>query len=307
VDDLILPLFIRENDTSPEIAAMPGVRRYTMDEVVRVAEESCVLGIPLLALFPYTPNSLKDAEGGEALNENNLLNRALKRLKREFGHDIGLLADVALDPYTDHGHDGVIRWGRIDNDETVHVLKQQAILHAQCGADIVAPSDMMDGRIGSIRQALDQANLHHVKILSYAAKYATAFYGPYRDAVGAGKIATLEEPFLKNKLTYQLDPRNVQEALHEASLDISEGADMIMVKPGILYLDVLYRIKEKLQVPTYAYHISGEYTMLRLAAEHGYLDYEKCMIETLFAFKRAGADGIFTYTALDAAKLLQQQ
>ncbi len=306
VKDLIFPLFIREQESPGEIASMPGIRRYTIDEVIKVGEEACEYGIPVLALFPHTPNVLKDEDGTEALNENNLLNRALKRLKAEFGHDIGLLADVALDPYTSHGHDGVIRGGHVDNDETLRILEKQAVLHAQCGADIIAPSDMMDGRIRGIRAALDAQLLSHVKIMSYAAKYASAFYGPFREAVGAGKIAAMDQPFLKNKLTYQLDSRNSNQALYQTALDIAEGADMVIVKPGLPYLDILCRIKQKFAMPTFAYHVSGEYAMLRLAADKGYLDYEKCLIETLYSFKRSGADGIFTYAAFDAAKILMK-
>jgi porphobilinogen synthase len=297
-NDLIWPLFVAEGRRAP-VASMPGVDRLPVDEIVRAAEQAAKLTIPCIALFPYTDPSLRDEDGREALNPDNLVCRAIRAIKKEVP-DVGILCDVALDPYTSHGHDGLVRDGVILNDETVAVLVQQALVQAEAGCDIIAPSDMMDGRIGAIRSALDEAGFIDVQIMSYAAKYASAFYGPFRDAVGSS--ATL----VGDKRTYQMDPGNTDEALREAEIDIAEGADMIMVKPGMPYLDVLARIKDAFQVPTFAYQVSGEYAMLMAAAQNGWLDGDKAMVESLTAFKRAGADGVLTYFAPRVAEKLKQ-
>jgi porphobilinogen synthase len=297
-DDLIWPLFIREGTKTREpVASMPGVERLSVDEAVREAERAMKLKIPALALFPNTDPSKRDERGSEALNEDNLVCRALAAIKKEFP-DLGLAADVALDPYTSHGHDGVLVDGEIVNDESVYVLAQQAIVLAQAGADVVAPSDMMDGRVGIIRRALDNKNFTEVQILAYSAKYASAFYGPFRDAVGSN--TTLKG----DKRTYQMDFANGDEALREVKLDIDEGADMVMVKPGLPYLDVLWRVREAFGMPTLVYQVSGEYAMIEGASRAGWIDGDKAMMETLIAFKRAGADAILTYFAPRAAEKL---
>jgi porphobilinogen synthase len=277
---------------------MPGVERLSVDEVVREAERAAKLTIPCIALFPYTDPALRDAEGREALNPDNLVCRAIRAVKQAVP-DIGVLCDVALDPYTSHGHDGLLRDNVILNDETVAVLTEQARVQAEAGCDIIAPSDMMDGRVGAIRSTLDAAGFLDVQIMAYAAKYASAFYGPFRDAVGSN--ATL----VGDKRTYQMDPANSDEALREVELDIAEGADMVMVKPGMPYLDILQRVKETFGMPTFAYQVSGEYAMIMAAAQNGWLDGEKAMIESLTAFKRAGADGVLTYFAPRVAEKLR--
>ncbi|MCP8938363.1 porphobilinogen synthase [Alsobacter sp. SYSU M60028] len=298
-DDLIWPIFVvaGENRRDP-VASMPGVERLTVDHAVREAARAAELGIPCLALFPYTDRALRDEAGSEALNPDNLVCRAVRAIKKEVP-EIGVLTDVALDPYTSHGHDGLMRDGRILNDETVAVLVKQALVQAEAGCDVVAPSDMMDGRIGAIRQGLDEAGLLDVQIMAYAAKYASAFYGPFRDAVGSSATLT------GDKRTYQMDPANGDEAIREVGLDLDEGADMVMVKPGMPYLDIVHRVKTTFGVPTFAYQVSGEYAMIRAAADHGWLDGEKAMIESLLAFKRAGADGVLTYFAVAVAEKLK--
>jgi porphobilinogen synthase len=295
-DDLIWPLFVAEGRRGP-VPSMPGVDRLPIEDVVREVERAAKLEIPCVALFPYTDPGLRDEKGSEALNPDNLVCRAIRAIKKEVP-DVGVLCDVALDPYTSHGHDGLLRDGVILNDETVAVLVQQALVQAEAGCDIIAPSDMMDGRVGAIRSGLDEAGFTDVQIMAYTAKYASAFYGPFRDAVGSS--ATL----VGDKRTYQMDPGNSDEALREAELDIAEGADMIMVKPGLPYLDVLRRVKDAFGMPTFAYQVSGEYAMLMAAAQNGWLDGDKAMMETLIAFKRAGADGILTYFAPRAAARL---
>jgi len=299
-NDLIWPVFVQEGtDQQTPIASMPGVHRLTIDRLLPAVAEAAELGIPAIALFPATDPALKTADGEEALNPNNLVCRAVRAIK-DAQLNIGIICDVALDPYTTHGQDGLVREGYVVNDESVAMLQKQAIVQAQAGCDVIAPSDMMDGRIGAIRAALDQAGFGHVLILSYAAKYASAFYGPFRDAVGsAGNLGT------GDKRTYQMDPANGQEALREVALDLAEGADMIMVKPGMPYLDIVYRIQERFSVPTFAYQVSGEYAMLSGAIQNGWLNREKAILESLLAFKRAGADGILTYFAIEAAKLLR--
>jgi porphobilinogen synthase len=297
-DDLIWPLFVAEGERRAPVGAMPGVERLPIADVVREAERAAKLAIPCLALFPYTDPKLRDDAGSEALNRDNLVCRAIRAIKKEVP-EIGVLCDVALDPYTSHGHDGLLRDGVIVNDETVAVLVKQALVEAEAGCDIIAPSDMMDGRVGAIRHALDQAGFVDVQIMSYAAKYASAFYGPFRDAVGSN--ATL----IGDKRTYQMDPANSDEALREVALDVEEGADMIMVKPGLPYLDVLQRVKETFRMPTFAYQVSGEYAMIMAAAQNGWIDGEKAMLESLIAFKRAGADGVLTYFAPRVAETLK--
>jgi porphobilinogen synthase len=298
-DDLIWPLFIAGGTaTRDPVDSMPGVERLSVDEIVREAERAARLKIPAIALFPYTDPQLRDEDGSEALNPDNLVCRAIRAVKNAVP-DVGILCDVALDPYTSHGHDGLLRDGVILNDETVAVLTRQALVQAEAGCDIIAPSDMMDGRVGAIRAALDQAGFVDVQIMAYTAKYASAFYGPFRDAVGSS--ATL----IGDKRTYQMDPGNAGEALREAELDIAEGADMIMVKPGLPYLDILCRIKEAFGMPTFAYQVSGEYAMIMAAARNGWLDGDKAMMESLFAFKRAGADGVLTYFAPRVAEKLR--
>jgi porphobilinogen synthase len=299
-DDLIWPLFIVEgHDMRVPIDSMPGVERLSVDQAVRAAVRARELAIPCLALFPYTDPRLRDAEGREALNPENLVCRAIRAIKQEVP-DLGILCDVALDPYTSHGHDGLLREGEVVNDETVAVLVRQALVEAAAGCDIIAPSDMMDGRIGAIRKALDAAGHTDVQIMAYAAKYASAFYGPFRDAVGSAKTLT------GDKRTYQMDPANSDEALREVELDLAEGADMVMVKPGLPYLDIVQRVKDTFGRPTFAYQVSGEYAMLMAAAGHGWLDGDKAMIESLIAFKRAGADGVLSYFAPRVAEMLRR-
>jgi porphobilinogen synthase len=286
-------------DTRIPVDSMPGVERLSVDQAVREAGRAARLDIPCLALFPYTDPALRDEDGSEALNPDNLVCRAIRAIKKEVP-EIGVLCDVALDPYTSHGHDGLVRDGVILNDETVAVLVRQALVEAEAGCDIIAPSDMMDGRVGAIRQALDTASLTNVQIMSYAAKYASAFYGPFRDAVGSSTTLS------GDKRTYQMDPANADEALRVVELDIAEGADMIMVKPGLPYLDVLRSIKDTYGMPTFAYQVSGEYAMITAAARNGWLDGDKAMLESLIAFKRAGADGVLTYFAPRIAERLKK-
>lgn len=300
-NDLIYPVFVLEGENKvEEVASMPGVKRQSIDVLLKTAAECVDLGIPALALFPVVDQSGKSLDAVEAFNPNGLVPRTIKALKAAYP-ELGVITDIALDPYTTHGQDGLIDGsGYVLNDETVAVLVKQALCHANAGADIVAPSDMMDGRIGAIRQALEQAGHIHTRILAYSAKYASAFYGPFRDAVGSA--ANLGKG---NKFTYQMDPANSDEAIKEVSLDIAEGADMFMVKPGLPYLDIVRRVKTELQVPTFAYQVSGEYAMLKAASQNGWLDEKACVMEALLAFKRAGADGILTYFAVDAAKWLK--
>jgi porphobilinogen synthase len=299
VDDLIWPLFLVDGTkTRAAVPSMPGVERLSVDEAVREAERAAKLRIPCLALFPFTDPNLRNEDGTEALNTENLVCRAIRAIKKAVP-EVGILCDVALDPYTSHGHDGLLRDGVILNDETVAVLARQALVEAEAGADIIAPSDMMDGRIGAIRTALDAANFTDVSIMAYAAKYASAFYGPFRDAVGSSKTLT------GDKRTYQMDPANTNEALREVELDIAEGADMVMVKPGMPYLDILQRVSETFAMPTFAYQVSGEYAMIMAAAQNGWLDGERAMMESLYAFKRAGAVGVLSYFAPQVAEKLK--
>jgi len=294
--DLMWPVFISEGGNTIEpISSMPDVNRLGIDALVDAVAEVAKLGIPAIALFPYTDDSLKTPEAEEAYNPENLVCRAVQAVKKAHP-GVGIMCDVALDPYNSDGHDGLVRDGRVLNDETVEILTRQAVVQARAGCDIIAPSDMMDGRIGAIRDALDAEGFQDVLIMSYAAKYASAFYGPFRDAVGSSGA-------LKgDKKTYQMDPANSDEALREVGLDIDEGADMVMVKPGLAYLDIIRRVKDAYSVPTFAYNVSGEYAMLKAAADHGWLDYDTVMMETLMAFKRAGCNGILTYFALEAAR-----
>jgi porphobilinogen synthase len=300
--DLILPVFILDGERQRQaVASMPGVERLSVDQLLPVAEECVALGVPVMALFPVIEPSLKTPDGREAANPDGLVPRAVRELKSRFPQ-LGVLTDVALDPFTTHGQDGLIDDdGYILNDETVAVLTQQALVQAEAGVDIVAPSDMMDGRIGNIRQALEEAGQIHTRIMAYSAKYASAFYGPFRDAVGSkGNLGK------SDKKVYQMDPGNSDEALREVALDIAEGADMVMVKPGMPYLDIVRRVKDEFRVPTFAYQVSGEYAMLKAAAANGWLDHDAVMMEALLAFKRAGADGVLTYFALEAARLLKK-
>jgi porphobilinogen synthase len=299
-DDLIWPLFLVDGTkVRAAVPSMPDVERLSVDEAVRAAERAAKLTIPCIALFPYTDPQRRDETGSEALNPDNLICRAVRAIKKEVP-DLGILCDVALDPYTSHGHDGLLRDGVILNDETVAVLVRQALIQADAGCDIIAPSDMMDGRVGAIRAGLDAAGFGDVQIMAYAAKYASAFYGPFRDAVGSSVTLT------GDKRTYQMDPANADEALREVELDIAEGADMVMVKPGLPYLDILHRVKEAFRVPTFAYQVSGEYAMIMAAARNGWLDEDKAIGESLIAFKRAGADGVLTYFAARIAKKLKK-
>jgi porphobilinogen synthase len=300
VDDLIWPLFVLDGENVRQpVPSMPGVDRLSVDNIVREAERAAGLGIPVIALFPYTDRGLRDPTGSEALNAQNLVCRACRAVKKAVP-GIGLLTDVALDPYTSHGHDGVMEGEVILNDETVDILVRQAVNQAEAGADIVAPSDMMDGRIGQIRAGLDRAGFADVQIMAYAAKYASAFYGPFRDAVGTSATLT------GDKRTYQMDPANTDEALREVALDLDEGADMVMVKPGMPYLDIVRRVKDTFSVPTFAYQVSGEYAMIQAAARNGWLDGDKAMLESLLGFKRAGADGVLTYFAAAVAEKLKK-
>ncbi len=298
-DDLIWPLFIMDgHNARTPVPSMPGVERLSVDQAVREAERAAKLTIPCIALFPYTDPALRDETGSEALNPDNLVCSAIRAIKKEVP-EVGILCDVALDPFTSHGHDGLLRDGVILNDETVAMLTRQALVQAEAGCDIIAPSDMMDGRVGAIRKTLDAADFMDVSIMSYAAKYASAFYGPFRDAVGSAKTLT------GDKRTYQMDPGNSDEALREVALDIEEGADMIMVKPGLPYLDIVARVKDAFGMPTFAYQVSGEYAMIMAAAQNGWLDGERAMIESLTAFKRAGCDGVLTYFAPRVAEKLK--
>ena len=300
-DDFIYPVFVLEGEgRSEKVSSMPGVERQSLDILLKTAARAVKLGIPALALFPVVDASLKSLGAEEAYNARGLVPTVIKALKREFP-SLGVITDVALDPYTSHGQDGLIdATGYVLNDETLEVLARQALCHAEAGADVVAPSDMMDGRIARIRAELEGAGQIYTRILAYSAKYASAFYGPFRDAVGsAGNLGK------GNKYTYQMDPANSDEALREVALDLEEGADMVMVKPGMPYLDIVRRVKDEFKVPTYAYQVSGEYAMLKAAAQNGWLDEKACVLESLLAFKRAGADGILTYFALDAAEYLK--
>ncbi len=299
-DDLIWPIFLIEGTrASTPVSSMPGIERLSIDLAVKAAEEAAALGIAAIALFPNTDPSSRDEAASEAINPGNLVCRAVRAIKQAVP-EIGIICDVALDPYTSHGHDGLLIGGEIDNDRTVAVLLEQALVQAEAGCDILAPSDMMDGRIGAIRAALEASGFTNTQLLAYAAKYASAFYGPFRDAVGSG--ARLKG----DKLTYQMDPANGDEALREVALDIAEGADMVMVKPGLPYLDVVWRVKEAFGMPTFVYQVSGEYAALVAAAERGWLDRERVILESLIAFKRAGADAIVTYFAPEVAKLLKR-
>ncbi len=298
-NDLIWPLFVADGDNKREpVSSMPGVERLSVDQCVRDAERAIKLDIPCIALFPYTEASLRDPQGSEALNIDNLVCRSVRAIKKEFP-DLGVLCDVALDPFTSHGHDGLLRDdGVIMNDETVAVLVRQALVQAEAGCDIIAPSDMMDGRVGAIREALDAAGHLDVQIMAYAAKYASAFYGPFRDAVGSRGL-------LKgDKKTYQMDSANAEEALREVALDLAEGADSVMVKPGLPYLDIILRVKSEFQVPVFAYQVSGEYAMIEAAVAAGAAERDAMVLETLMAFKRAGCSGVLSYHALHAARLL---
>lgn len=299
--DLIWPLFVLPGALAAQpIESLPGVARRNVDDTLRQIEAAVAVGIPAVALFPVTSADLKTPDGDEATNPDNLICTASRAIRQRFGDSIGLVCDVALDPYTSHGQDGLIRQGTIVNDETVAVLCRQAVVQADAGATIIAPSDMMDGRIGAIRSALDESGHAQVMLMSYAAKYASAFYGPFRDAVGsAGNLAT------GDKKTYQMQPANSDEALQEVALDLQEGADIVMVKPGMPYLDIVHRIKSRFGVPTAVYQVSGEYAMLAAAAQNGWLDRQACMLESLLAFRRAGADMILSYFALEAAQALR--
>ncbi|NMJ39775.1 porphobilinogen synthase [Roseomonas sp. JC162] len=304
VDDLIWPIFVIEGTNEERaVGSMPGQTRVTVDRLAPHVEKAARLGVPALAIFPATPPEAKDAEGTEALNPNNLICRAARELKKHFP-EVGLVGDVALDPYTDHGHDGVIRETRtgdyVHNDDSVAILVRQALNQAEAGIDVIAPSDMMDGRIGAIRQALDAQGFIDTRIMSYAAKYASAFYGPFRDALGSGKALR------GDKKTYQMDPANSDEALREVALDLAEGADMVMVKPGMPYLDIVRRVKDRFAVPTFAYQVSGEYAMIMAAVQNGWIERERAMMESLMGFKRAGANGVLTYFAVEAAEVLRR-
>lgn len=304
VDDLIWPVFIQEGEGEPvPIQSMPGVFRWSIESLVQQVREAADLGIPAIAIFPETDPAKKSETAEEAFNPTNLVCRTVAEIKQQVP-DIGVICDVALDPYTAHGQDGLVRDGRIVNDETLEVLCKQAVVQAQAGCDVIAPSDMMDGRVGAIRQALDSAGFQNVMIISYAAKYASAFYGPFRDAIGSKGNLTAANIQGGGKKTYQMNPANSDVAIREVALDIQEGADMVMVKPGMPYLDILGRVKQEFRMPTYAYQVSGEYAMLMAACENGWLEKEACMLESLLAFKRAGADGVLTYFAIDAAKIL---
>jgi porphobilinogen synthase len=298
--DFIWPVFVIEGENKREaVSSMPGVERLSVDLLAGAAKEAAALGIPVIALFPQTPSTLKTEDGREAINENNLVCRAVRAIKQAVP-EIGVLCDVALDPYTSHGHDGVLRDGDVHNDATLDLLVQQSLVQVAAGCDIIAPSDMMDGRIGVIRAGLEKAGHHNVLLMAYAAKYASAFYGPFREAVGSAKS------LVGDKRSYQMDPSNGDEALREVALDLAEGADMVMVKPGMPYLDIVRRVKERFGVPTFAYQVSGEYAMLSAAFEKGWLERDRAIIEALTGFKRAGASGILTYFAVEAARLLKR-
>ncbi|GBR19196.1 MULTISPECIES: porphobilinogen synthase [Asaia] len=297
-DNLIWPIFVCDGqNTRTQVSSMPGVERVSIDLLESHLEEAVALGIPAVALFPITPPDIRDSKGREATNPDNLMCRAAREIKRLYP-DLGLIGDVALDPYTDHGHDGLIENGYVVNDASVEILALQAMNQAAAGIDIIAPSDMMDGRIGAIRAALDKAGYENTRIMSYAAKYASAFYGPFRDALGSGGL-------LKgDKKTYQMDPANTDEALREVAQDLQEGADMVMVKPGMPYLDIIRRVRDNFAVPTFAYQVSGEYAMLMAAIQNGWLDRDRAILESLLAFRRAGCNGVLTYFAVEAARLL---
>ena len=304
--DLIWPLFVIEGENKRQaIASMPGVERLSLDLAVAAAQDAASLGIPVIALFPNTEPSLKTEDGREAVNGDNLVCRTVRAIKKAVPQ-IGVLCDVALDPYTSHGHDGLIRDGDVHNDSTLQVLVQQALVQAEAGCDIIAPSDMMDGRVGAIRAALEEKHHHNVLIMAYAAKYASAFYGPFRDAVGSAKAPSTSGLKTGDKRSYQMDPANSDEALREVALDLDEGADMVMVKPGMPYLDLVRRVKDEFGVPTFAYQVSGEYAMIMAAVRNGWLDHNRAMMESLLGFKRAGAAGVLTYFAIEAAKLIKQ-
>ena len=301
VDDLILPVFVHELSETTTVASMPGVERLSIEALIRKAEQAVVAGIPAIVLFPVTAPDAKSLDAKASYDENGLAQRAIRAIKTRFP-ELGVITDVALDPYTSHGQDGLVdQDGYVVNDETVEVLVAQALSHAYAGADVVAPSDMMDGRIGGIRDALEDQGFYNTRIMAYSAKYASAFYGPFRDAVGSSSALGKG-----NKFSYQMDPANSDEALREVALDIEEGADMVMVKPGMPYLDVLRRVKDRFEMPTFAYQVSGEYAMLKAAAQNGWLDERSCVLEALLAFKRAGADGVLSYFALDAARYLKE-
>ena len=298
--DFIWPVFVIEGENKREaVSSMPGVERLSVDLAVQAAKEAAQLGIPVIALFPQTPAGLKTDDGREAVNVDNLVCRAVRAIKASVPQ-IGVLCDVALDPYTSHGHDGLLRDGDVHNDSTVEMLVRQSLVQVEAGCDIIAPSDMMDGRIGAIRAALEKAGHHNTLLMAYAAKYASAFYGPFRDAVGSAKS------LVGDKRTYQMDPANSDEALREVALDLAEGADMVMVKPGMPYLDLVWRVKERFGVPTFAYQVSGEYAMLQAAFEKNWLDRDRAILESLTGFKRAGASGVLTYFAVEAARLLKR-
>ena len=298
-NDLILPLFVHDAEKErTDIPSLPDIQRHSIGSLIDQAGKAKELGIPVVAVFPAIDSSLKDAEGSEAINPENLVCRAVKALKAAHPN-LGIMCDVALDPFSDHGHDGLLRDGYVANDETLKVLAEQAVVQASAGCDIIAPSDMMDGRVGSIRTALDSAGHEAVRILAYSAKYASALYGPFRDAVGS--ISNLANG---DKKTYQMDPANSDEALREVAMDIAEGADMVMVKPGLFYLDIIRRVREEFGMPTFAYQVSGEYAMIKGAAENGWLDWDSTIMESLLAFKRAGANGVLTYAAIEVAQRL---
>ena len=297
--DLVYPMFVIDGEgTSEDVGSMPGVQRHSIDRLVDAAREAADLGIPMVAIFPNIDQSKKNAEGSEALNPDNLVCRAAAALK-DADLSVGVMCDLALDPFTDHGHDGLLKDGVILNDETIEVLCAQAIVQAKAGCDVIAPSDMMDGRIGAVRAALDGAGFQNVILAAYAAKYASAFYGPFRDAVGSGTVLA------GDKKTYQMDPANGDEALREVALDLAEGADMVLVKPGMPYLDIVHRVKAAFGAPTLAYQVSGEYAMILAGVERGWMDRDRAVFESLLGFKRAGADAILTYFALEAARRLQ--
>nr|WP_040508289.1 porphobilinogen synthase [Gluconobacter morbifer] len=299
VDDLIWPIFVCEGENQRQkVSSMPGVERVSVDNLAEHVRPAVELGVPAVAIFPITPTGLRDATGTEALNPENLMCRASRTIKDAFP-DLGVIGDVALDPYTDHGHDGVIENGHILNDASIEILRQQALNQARAGNDIIAPSDMMDGRVKAIRETLDGAGYETTRIMAYTAKYASAFYGPFRDALGSGGLLN------GDKKTYQMDPANSDEAMREVEQDLREGADMIMVKPGMPYLDIIRRVRDKFAVPTFAYQVSGEYAMLMAAIENGWLDRDRTIMESMIAFKRAGCNGILTYFALDAARLIR--
>ena len=299
--DLILPLFVCEGDNVEDpIQSMPGVNRYSIDKLLHRVEDAVRLSIPAIAIFPQIDTGLKNAQGSLAIDENNLVCRSIKSIKKEFS-EIGIICDVALDPFTDHGHDGLLIDNKIDNDKTLEILEKQALVQVSAGCDVIAPSDMMDGRVGRIRKCLDNNNFQDTLILSYAAKYASGFYGPFRDAIGSGSNLGKD-----GKLTYQMDPSNSDEALREVAFDINEGADMVMVKPGMPYLDIISKIKSEFKIPTFAYQVSGEYSMIKESINKGWLN-EKVIEEALLSFKRAGANGILTYFALEMAEKLKNE